>query len=255
MATKNRLKKNKMKNLMIVLLALFLSRCISSEKKNEEVTNIKRTYFESGKLKAEAEFNSDSLKHGFANLFYENGQKKLQTVYQNGEKNGLEIKYFNSGNIEYKMTYHKGIPIGEMFEYYEDGQLKYYSFYDPAGKGIYRAYYDINGIFLKEEGVREPLNLVNTLTDFEYQIGDTLDLIVYVPNPPNFNQHIEIKIFDETNNQRELNKMTIENGKVYFKNILNEKGTFEVFSTLFMENNLSKEFEEHSTNSFTFIVK
>jgi antitoxin component YwqK of YwqJK toxin-antitoxin module len=41
-------------------------------------------------------------------LFYENGNKKLETTYFDDLKNGLEIAYYETGNLERETTYLKG---------------------------------------------------------------------------------------------------------------------------------------------------
>jgi antitoxin component YwqK of YwqJK toxin-antitoxin module len=63
-----------------------------------------KSYYESGKLKAEW-LNNDFFKNGNYVEYYENGIKKMIVNYFNGERDGIMFKYFEDSTLKEEWSY------------------------------------------------------------------------------------------------------------------------------------------------------
>lgn len=230
---------------------VFLFNCSSQVEQDEK--NIKRTYYDNGNVEAEATYNADSVKHGYGKLFYESGELRLHAKYINGKKEGLEETYYRNGSLKYKAFYLNDRPVGERLDYYENGALKHYSFYDPVGDPHFRRSYDKEGNFLSERGSRNT-NLVSvTITDNKFIIGDTLQVRVYAPQPPDVKIELKALVLDTDNELIFDQQLNLENGLITFSRMLENTGKFAFRTELTYSDTAQSEIETYE-NSFQFIV-
>lgn len=90
-------------------------------------------------------------KQGFWRYFWPNGDLKYEVYYDNGEKEGLEIKYFDEQDcIEFSNTYLKGILNGPSVSFFPNCSTKTEEIYQGGQKNGYERNFDQNGILLTE---------------------------------------------------------------------------------------------------------
>ena len=59
---------------------------------------------------------------GTVYAYWENGQKKHEATYKDGQLDGLETRYYENGQKEFETTYKDGKEDGPQTQYYENGQ-------------------------------------------------------------------------------------------------------------------------------------
>ena len=106
--------KNK-KVLIILCLTLFISVVGCSE--------IKKEYYEKGKLKRETTFKNNK-QEGPSKIYYESGALKSEFNYKNGKLEGPEIIYAKNGVISSIDTYKNGQKINKR-SYDKKGKLEF----------------------------------------------------------------------------------------------------------------------------------
>jgi antitoxin component YwqK of YwqJK toxin-antitoxin module len=90
-------------------------------------------------------------KQGFWRYFWANGDLKYEVYYDNGEKEGLEIKYFDEQDcIEFSNTYLKGVLNGPSVSFFPNCSTKTEEIYQGGQKNGYERNFDQNGILLTE---------------------------------------------------------------------------------------------------------
>jgi antitoxin component YwqK of YwqJK toxin-antitoxin module len=90
-------------------------------------------------------------KQGFWRYFWPNGDLKYEVYYDNGEKEGLEIKYFDEQDcIEFSNTYLKGVLNGPSVSFFPNCSTKTEEIYQGGQKNGYERNFDQNGILLTE---------------------------------------------------------------------------------------------------------
>jgi hypothetical protein len=90
-------------------------------------------------------------KQGFWRYFWTNGDLKYEVYYDNGEKEGLEIKYFDEQDcIEFSNTYLKGVLNGPSVSFFPNCSTKTEEIYQGGQKNGYERNFDQNGILLTE---------------------------------------------------------------------------------------------------------
>lgn len=92
-----------------------------------------KTYFESGKLEMEVQFD-ESCKCDKMTVYFENGKVHSTKSYVhnglfNRQLEGLEISYFENGNIMFYYFWNNGSPSGRAFSNFADGTLGYEMFF------------------------------------------------------------------------------------------------------------------------------
>lgn len=83
-------------------------------------------------------------------LFYEDGQKKLEGAYKNGERTGKWSYWYTNGNLWSQGEYKKGLENGLKTVWHENGQ-KYYEGHlkDGTRIGIWN-FWEKDGTLIKE---------------------------------------------------------------------------------------------------------
>ncbi len=95
--------------------------------------------------------NVNGKKTGFWRYFWANGDLKYEVYYEDGEKEGLEIKYFdNQDCIEFSNTYDNGVLDGPSIIFYPNCSTKVEEIYKEGLKSGYERNYDQNGFLLTE---------------------------------------------------------------------------------------------------------
>jgi len=106
-------------------------------------------------------------KQGFWRYFWGNSDLKYEVYYENGEKEGLEIKYFDGQDcMEFSNTYHKGILDGPSVNFFPNCSTKVEENYRQGLKFGYERTYDHNG-FLLTEGRFEKGELSGSYAHFD----------------------------------------------------------------------------------------
>ncbi len=236
-------------------LALLIVTCCCNTKVDENVNerDIRRTYYQNGTIKAEATYNSDSVKDGYGKLFYPNGTLELEISYVDGKKEGYEKGYYENGSIRYIGTNKNDLPVGEHLNFYENGNLKDYILYDPVGRVVYKREYDTEEKFVSEQGSKYPQIISVTAKDNHFKVGDTLKTRVYAPTPPNTKCDLLIKILNNNGELIEENSIPIEQGVAEFNKVLKDTGSY-YFTAIYSFNDKLNEEKENHENNFQYKV-
>jgi antitoxin component YwqK of YwqJK toxin-antitoxin module len=65
-------------------------------------------YYQSGKMRFENNYNQDGRAHGLHTDWYENGNKRIESHYDNGGFDGYSTSYFESGKEQTRILYSRG---------------------------------------------------------------------------------------------------------------------------------------------------
>lgn len=115
---------------ILILLALGLGSCDFFEKHfstGSEQAAISegdgnRSYYASGKLKSVCYSNESGERHGVCTSYFENGSKKNEITYENGEKK-KGISFYEAGGPAMEIHYENGRKNGMRTRYFEDGKV------------------------------------------------------------------------------------------------------------------------------------
>ena len=95
--------------------------------------------------------DSSGKQQGFWRYFWQNGDLKYEVFFENGEKEGLEIRYYDAKDcIEYSNTYRHGKLDGPSVTFFPNCNTKCEEIYKDGVKQGYERCYDQNG-FLQTE--------------------------------------------------------------------------------------------------------
>lgn len=110
---------------------------------------------------------ANGKKHGFWRYFWANGDLKYEVYYDNGEKEGLEIKYYDVQDcIEFSNTYQKGILSGPSLTFFPNCSTRTEEIYVSGQKNGYERNFDQGG-FLLTEGQFAKGELVGSYAHFD----------------------------------------------------------------------------------------
>ena len=88
--------------------------------KGKPFTEVAVYKYENGKKKREATFK-DGDYDGLYTVWYENGQKELEKTYKDGLEDGLWTWYYENGQKKEESTYKDGMPISRRKYWDKDG--------------------------------------------------------------------------------------------------------------------------------------
>jgi antitoxin component YwqK of YwqJK toxin-antitoxin module len=88
--------------------------------KGKPFTGVAVYKYENGKKKREATFK-DGDYDGLYTVWYENGQKELEKTYKDGLEDGLWTWYYENGQKKEESTYKDGMPISRRKYWDKDG--------------------------------------------------------------------------------------------------------------------------------------
>ena len=132
-----------MKRLLLIVLPLFISVGFSQQiihtetYDNENIKSItfhKKTrngiekvkseeYHDDGQKKSEGTYKNGE-KYGLWTSWYKNGQKEFERTFKDGNKDGLYTQWYVSGQKRVEGTYKDGKKDGKWTKWYENGQKK-----------------------------------------------------------------------------------------------------------------------------------
>jgi antitoxin component YwqK of YwqJK toxin-antitoxin module len=115
----------------------------TKNKKNDTITikdgkfdGLYLTWYENGQKKNEGNYNNGE-KVGKWTYWFDSGKKEKEETYKNGKNDGKVTSWFDSGKKEKEETYKNGNPDGLYLTWYENGQKKNegnYNNYKYVGK-------------------------------------------------------------------------------------------------------------------------
>jgi len=82
-------------------------------------------------------FNAKGKRHGYWEVYFNNGNLCSKGNYVNGKKHGYWESYYKNGNLIYKGNYVDGNKHGYWESYYDNGNLCYKCFYDMGERVDY----------------------------------------------------------------------------------------------------------------------
>lgn len=89
---------------------------------------------------------TDGIKRGFWRYYWPDGDLKYEVYYENGEKEGLEIKYYDAQDcLEFSNTYHKGNLDGPSVSFFSNCAIKCEEQFNDGQKSGYERCYDEQG--------------------------------------------------------------------------------------------------------------
>ncbi len=110
---------------------------------------------------------ANGKKQGFWRYFWANGDLKYEVYYENGEKEGLEIKYYDVQDcIEFSNTYQKGTLNGPSLTFFPNCSTRTEEIYVGGQKNGYERNFDQGG-FLLTEGQFAKGELVGSYAHFD----------------------------------------------------------------------------------------
>lgn len=211
-----------------------------------------KSFYQDGQLMGEEHYK-DGVKHGVSQQFYSSGQVKHRGWIKNGKLDSTGLVYYEDGQMKAKGYFHKGKKIGEQLNYHQNGKIKVYSFYNPVGESVYIREYNASGELTNEEGTKNT-QLIYKGEDAESNTGETLNVKIYAPTPPDCEVTLLVSIKDK-NGQALIDKkpIAIKNGLAIYETELKEVGKYYFEATISFEDKATDEQQEYS-NAFEYIV-
>lgn len=260
----------------IIILILVLVNCKSKIEKHKSINQIfkKRNLFEEYSFKIS---HGDTLIDGYRKEFYENGNLKIITNYNEGIKHGVVEGFYESGNKEFEGNFHKnkkegsfilyydtdkpldekvkikekwfaGKLIHNRYEYYANMRLENYSFYNLKGELYYYEYYNEQGKIIEREGSKVPVIFCsNNLNNFK--LNDTLAILIFSPMSPVCESSLYVKIEGFIEESQKIN-IGYRDDPILYKRKINKVGDFN-FQIKHLDKCSSKEY----INSLKFSTK
>jgi len=112
----------------------------TSISKDEKLIEIKKKYWDNGKLKKEIPYKkhyglgwkkvkTTLIPHGIAKTYYETGVLETEDPYVDGERDGV-LKFYNEeGQITQAISYKNSLKEGKTTYYYSDGSVMEEEYY------------------------------------------------------------------------------------------------------------------------------
>lgn len=111
--------------------------------------------------------SASGIKSGFWRYYWPNGDLKYEVFYEQGEKDGLEIRYYDGQDcIEFSNTYRKGMLDGPSVTFHPNCSTKCEEIYKEGKKQGYERCYDQNGL-IQTEANFDKGDLVGTYSHFD----------------------------------------------------------------------------------------
>jgi len=211
-----------------------------------------KSFYQNGQLMGEEHYR-DGVKYGISQQFYPNGQTKHKGWLKEGKLDSVGLAYYENGQIKVKGYFHNDHKVGEQLHYYKNGKIKAYSLYNPVGEPVYLREYSDNGELTNEEGTKNT-QLIYKGEDATFTPGETLHVTIYAPTPPDSKVDLSVSITDK-NGQSVVDsqKVPIKNGKAVYKRELNEPGQYYFKTSLFFKDLKTGE-EQTFDNAFEYTV-
>jgi antitoxin component YwqK of YwqJK toxin-antitoxin module len=82
-------------------------------------------------------FDENGKRHGYWEIYHDNGELAYKANYVNGKEHGYWEEYCSNGQLYLKGNYVNGKAHGYFESYYYNGQLHYKGFYDMGNRVDY----------------------------------------------------------------------------------------------------------------------
>lgn len=100
-----------------------------------------RQWNEAGTLIFEAEISNGKY-NGIMKRYYDNGNIKSLSTFENDLENGLFQGFFENGSLNFKGYSYNDLKNGEYYQYYDNGQLEFNTHYkNDKPEGLLEAYF------------------------------------------------------------------------------------------------------------------
>lgn len=124
--------------------------CAETWFRNDKPYGTSRTWYESGKLKAEVKFDVKSPQRAKGLSFYESGRLMGKGNYYNQEKDSTWVYYAENDSVKAIEHYIKGQADGQWLVFYENGKVaEEKNYLKGKREGLYRQY-NVDGTLLFE---------------------------------------------------------------------------------------------------------
>jgi antitoxin component YwqK of YwqJK toxin-antitoxin module len=101
---------------------------------------IGRFYYESGELRGETPFQN-GVREGMGKIYYKNGAVKNETPFHHDRIEGVKKEYFESGKLQSTVSFKSGLAEGIATMYYPNGAIQSETpFHDNKAEGTSKIY-------------------------------------------------------------------------------------------------------------------
>ena len=136
---------------VLYLLFLFSSLCIISivnflfklDDTKNNIEGLRTSYYENGQKRTEGTYKDGEL-DGKWTRWHENGQKKRETTYKDGKEDGKGTWWYENGQKELEYNYKDGDRDGKYTSWHKNGQKAWERTYKD-GELIEETYWDEDG--------------------------------------------------------------------------------------------------------------
>lgn len=170
------------KNLLLILLISTFISC-NNEKYITE-------YYPNGNIKLKVQIDEDSIQNGTYEEFYESGELKSKTNYNNGQISDSLFNFYTNGKIKEKGIVKENFQNGWWFYYRDDGSLKEKSEWLTLRDSLYKnqsIYFDQNGEIKYESSsffnlkIPDTIQVGKNIASFDYNSNiDVYKKLMYV---------------------------------------------------------------------------
>lgn len=107
---------------LMAMLLLLAGTVLSAE--------IKKSFYDDGKLKFERRYDNNGKLHGYSKGYYPTGALKIATRFYHGTQDGTTVGYYENGRIKAVLPYENGKISGKLEEFYSNGARRATEYYD-----------------------------------------------------------------------------------------------------------------------------
>jgi antitoxin component YwqK of YwqJK toxin-antitoxin module len=238
-----------MRQLLIATLLCAVVACTQKQRATLIVSKDER-----GILTSEIYYINDSIKHGLARYYFENGRIQREVEFVNGNREGWDKRYKPNGILERKTYFIGGVAEGEDYVYYDDGTVNTFQhfnngsgygstyFYYPNGKletyrctdffgdVIYVVKWNTTGEKVKEAGVVFSRNFYIDGVDSTavVRVNQDVAIQVTVAEPPDTKASISMGLITGDGKRKYLEVLSIGNNTANYTHRFSEIGSYDI---------------------------
>lgn len=169
------------------------------------------TFYENGKIKSIAVYDSLGKLNGISKIYFDNGYIKQELTYSNNLVQGIMNDYGKLGNIKSKSFYYNDISIGDYYEFINN-KIDYYAFYDFKNHKINHIEYDSSGKIIKD--IRQNIFLDSVNFHLDSKKNYVYEILLLISNPIKVSNSTSINYLDHDGKSIYID--SINNGRHYF---------------------------------------
>jgi antitoxin component YwqK of YwqJK toxin-antitoxin module len=140
-------------------------------------TKIESDWYENGQKKSEGNYK-DGNREGLWTVWFENGQKNRETNFKGGKGDGLVTGWYEDGQKELEGSYKGGKLEGLFITWYENGQKEFEgNFNDGKLEGLWTGCNEEGNVIKNETYTEHSFNII--LKDEDYTIGKIIEFIIF----------------------------------------------------------------------------